>query len=196
MKRAILAIALLLLALAVAAGALVWSGLCDRVGKADVALVLGNTVNPDGTPSARLKARLDTALDCYRKGMFPLILVSGGTGKEGLPEGTAMKNYLVKNGVPAPAIVVDDQGVDTRASAKNTAALLSQRNLKSVFVITQYFHVPRSRLALRKQGVSDIYSAHPSFFEVRDIYSIFRELPAYVKYLVRPPQAEEGGGGR
>ena len=157
----------------------------DRLGNADVALVLGNQVNPDGSPSPRLIARLDEAADLFQEGYFPKIIVSGGTGKEGVPEGTAMKNYLVSEGVPHSAILVDDQGNDTQASAENTVATMKAGNMKSVLVITQYFHVPRSKLALSKLGVSEIYNSHPRFFEARDIYSIVRELPAYLKYLLR-----------
>ena len=40
-----------------------WSvGLHDEAGLADVVVVLGNTVHPDGSPSARLRARLDKAI--------------------------------------------------------------------------------------------------------------------------------------
>ena len=94
-KRKILLLALLSgLVFFTAAGLLVFAGMNDRIGNADVALVLGNKVNPDGSPSPRLKARLDTAAENFRNGFFPKIIVSGGTGIEGVPEGTAMKNYL------------------------------------------------------------------------------------------------------
>lgn len=180
-----------LLLFLVAAGVLVWSGMSDHLGRADVALVLGNKVNSDGTPSPRLKARLDTAVDLYQKGYFPRVIVSGGTGIEGVPEGTAMKNYLVSAGIPESVILVDDQGLDTQASAENTASILRAEGMKSVFVITQYFHIPRSKLALSKFGVSPIFNAHPSYFEARDIYSIARELPAYLKYLIKTPEAQQ-----
>lgn len=174
----------------VAVGLLVCSGMNDRLGKAHVALVLGNKVHPDGTPSPRLKARLDLAADLFRKGYFPKVIVSGGTGIEGVPEGTAMRDYLVSAGIPASAILVDDQGVDTQASAENTVSIMQAGKMKSVFVITQYFHIPRSRLALSKLGVSRIFNAHPDYFEARDIYSTVREIPAYLKYLVRSPEAK------
>ena len=163
----------------------------DHPGRADVALVLGNQVNPDGTPSPRLKARLDTAADCYKQGYFPRIIASGATGREGVPEGTAMKRYLVDQGIPEDAVLVDDEGVDTRASAENAAVILREKGWKSVFVITQYFHIPRTKLALRKQGVSDVYHAHPRYFEARDLYSIVREVPAYVKYLLIAKRKEQ-----
>jgi uncharacterized SAM-binding protein YcdF (DUF218 family) len=131
---------------------------------------------------------LDAAVVLFRKEHFQTILVSGATGKEGVPEGTAMKRYLVASGIPDSAVIVDDQGVDTYASAQNTAAMLQSRQWKSVFVITQFYHVPRSKLALSKFGISPIYHAHARYFEARDIYSIMREIPAYLSYLLRPAQ--------
>lgn len=184
-RKRVIILCALSLSFLMPAGLLVWRGMTDDVGKADVALVLGNQVNPDGTPSPRLKARLDTAIECYRQGYFPVILVSGATDREGVPEGTAMKRYLVASGIPESVVLVDDQGVDTQASANNTAALLKERGWTSVFVITQYFHVPRTKLALTKLGILPVHHAHPRFFEARDLYSIAREIPAYGKYLLR-----------
>lgn len=187
-RKRIIILGALALSFLMPAGLLVWRGMTDDVGKADVALVLGNQVNPDGSPSPRLKARLDTAVEWYRQGYFPMILVSGATGREGVPEGTAMKRYLVASGIPESVVLVDDQGVDTQASANNTAALLKERGWTGVFVVTQYFHVPRTKLALTKLGISPVHHAHPRFFEARDLYSIAREIPAYGKYLLRPKE--------
>ena len=49
-------------------GLLVLDGLCDHLGHADVALVLGSRVELDGSPSLRLRARLDRTLELYRAG--------------------------------------------------------------------------------------------------------------------------------
>lgn len=171
----------ILIALAV----LIFSGLKDQMGKADVALVLGNTVNTDGTPSPRLRARLDKTLELYREGYFPTIIVSGGVGVEGYDEAKVMDDYLVSHGVPADQIIIDSEGINTYASAKNTLQIIRESNKKSVFVISQYFHLPRARLALERFGVSPIYSAHANFFEVRDIYSSLREVVAYISYALR-----------
>lgn len=164
---------------------LISSGLKDQVGKADVALVLGNMVNTDGTPSPRLRARLDKTLELYRSGYFPTIIVSGGIGIEGYDEAQVMRDYLVSLGVSADHIVMDNKGINTSESAKNTLEIIRESNQKSVFVITQYFHVPRARLTLARLGISPIYSAHADFFEWRDIYSSLREVVGYISYALR-----------
>ncbi|MEZ5329741.1 MAG: YdcF family protein [Verrucomicrobiales bacterium] len=168
-----------------AAALLVADGLTDRVGQADVALVLGNKVEPDGTLSPRLAARLDRAAQMFTAGHFKWIIVSGGTGKEGYPEGDAMRDYLITHGIPANAILVDNFGNTTQASAENAVAIMQVRNWNSACVVTQYFHVPRSVLALQKLGVRKIFTAHAHYFEWRDIYSTLREVPAYVKYALQ-----------
>lgn len=171
-------------ALAICAGLIVVDGLMDEVRPSDVAVVLGSKVNPDGTPSPRLEARLGRALSLYQDGSTPLILVSGGTGVEGVPEGTAMKRRLISQGVPEAAVIVDDQGVDTRATAQNTAAIMRSRDLHSAIVVSQYFHIPRTKLAFAQEGIRDVGSAHPDYFEARDLYSIAREIPGYASYLL------------
>jgi vancomycin permeability regulator SanA len=85
--------------------ALVLAGLNDKLAPADVIVVPGNTIMPDGTPSPRLQARLDVALKQFQERRAPRILVSGATGKEGFDEAASMARYLVKHGVPASAII-------------------------------------------------------------------------------------------
>jgi len=65
---------------------LVVAGCSDKQAAADLIVVPGNTVAPDGQPSPRLQARLDVALALYRAHRAPLIFVSGGLGKEGFDE--------------------------------------------------------------------------------------------------------------
>jgi vancomycin permeability regulator SanA len=164
---------------------LVWAGLHDQLGKADLALVLGSKVETDGAPSPRLKARLDRTLELYRAGYFPDIIVSGGIGKEGFNEAAVMFGYLVRNGVPPAHVIVDSEGYTTFANAQNTRRIARERKAASVLVVTQYFHVPRSCLALRRCGFTTVFSAHAYRFEARDLYSVPRELLGYVSYLLR-----------
>jgi len=163
---------------------LVVAGCSDKQAAADLIVVPGNTVAPDGQPSPRLQARLDVALALYRAHRAPLIFVSGGLGKEGFDEAVVMAGYLAANGVPAAAIVTDSQGVDTRATARNAAGFMRARGLQAAIVATQYFHVPRTRLALERAGVRVAGQSHARHVELRDLYSIPREVFGYVCYFL------------
>jgi vancomycin permeability regulator SanA len=178
-----------------AAAAIALAGLSDRLVPADAIVILGNTVMPDGQPSARLRARLDCALAAYRQKLAPWVIVSGGVGKEGHDEAVVMARYLVEHGVPAAAVLVDSAGNDTAASAANIARIASEKKLKSVLVASQYFHVPRARLALSRAGVAVAGTVHANYVEARDLYSLAREVIAFGAYFVglKAPAAQPTG---
>lgn len=169
--------------------ALTVDGLTDTLAKSDAGIVLGSKVNPDGTLSPRLKARLDRAVTLYRDGFLTFVIVSGATGKEGHDEAFAMKDYLVQHGIHQEKIIVDSQGYNTFASARNIHKIKSKYKIKNVIIITQYFHITRSRIAFQKCGFSDLRTAHAHFFELRDLYAIAREIPAIALYLTKTSQS-------
>jgi vancomycin permeability regulator SanA len=161
---------------------LVLAGLVDQVGQADIGLVLGSKVERDGKPSARLQARLEKTVELYRAGYFPEVIASGGLGKEGYDEAVLMRDYLVAHGIPTERVNVDSAGITTYASAQVAGEIARKRNLKSVLVVSRCFHLPRSRLALKRVGIPTVYSAHARLFEARDIYSAPRECAGYLRY--------------
>ena len=181
----LIAFAIAVSAFVVATLALALSGLRDDTAHADVALVLGSKVELDGTPSPRLRARLERTAELFRAGLFPMIIGSGGIGKEGFDEAAVMRDWLVMHGVPAERIILDSHGDTTFASAQNTARIAAGRKFASVFVVSQYFHIARSRLALSRCGITTVSSAHARYFELRDVYSSARETVGYVSYLLR-----------
>ena len=154
-------------------------GLGDNNAKADIAVILGNKVNTDGTLSERLEERLKCGLKLYKDKRVNKILVSGGLGKEGFYEGTKMKEYLIKNGVPDTLIIVDNKGDNTIATIDNTLKLKDSLNFKNLIVVSQYFHVTRTKMLFRKRNFKEVNSVSPNYFEFRDIYSLFREFFAY-----------------
>lgn len=166
----------------IAAIAVIVPGLNDTVIKCDVAIVLGSKVELSGKPSDRLAARLDAAIPLFKNGFVRHIIVSGGTGVEGFSEAAVMRQYLEKRGIPTTAIIEDSMGVTTWATAKNSAKIMDQLNAKNAIVVSQYFHIVRAKLALEANGVTVNGSVHAQFFEARDIYSIFREIPGILSY--------------
>jgi len=188
-RRKVLTPLLAIASLALIAGYLpvITAGLHDNLHAADLAVVPGSKVNPDGRPSLMLQARLDHAIDLYRHNYFKLVLVSGGRSREGYDEADVMRDYLITHGVPRDVILEDHDGYTTWMTAKNTAHLMAGRHLKSVLVISQYFHMARCRLAFEKFGVAPVYTSHATFWSIRDLYSVPREAVGYVAYALRKP---------
>lgn len=161
-------------------------GCSDEDGPADLAVVLGNHVAADGTVSGRLVRRLDRALALYQQGKVPTIIVSGGRDPGSPFEAEAMKRYLVERGVPADAVVEDRGGENTYLTARFTAEYMQQHGLRSVIAVSQYYHISRSKLALRRFGVAEVRGAHAVMvIEPREPWSLLRELAGYYTYLLR-----------
>ena len=138
--------------------------------------------------TARLAARLDRAAQLYSNEACTYIIVSGATGVEGHDEAVVMKSYLVESGIPAKQIIVDSDGWNTWQSAVNAKRIAEELGMKkpSIVAVSQYFHLPRCRLLLKQAGFQDITSSYARYFELRDVYSTAREIPAYAKYLIFP----------
>jgi len=160
-------------------------GVTDSAKKSDVIIVLGNQVMDDGTPSDRLAARLNAAYSAYKRDLAPYIIVSGGIGESGFDEAEVMGEYLVAKGIPETRIIYDSKGINTKATARNSAKIMEDKGWEKAIVATQFYHVPRTRLAHKRAGIKQVSTIHPSFFERRDLYSLFREVPAYTKYWIK-----------
>lgn len=151
----------------------------DSGQNADLAVILGNKVNQDGTLSKRLEKRLESGINLYENHRIKKILVSGGLGKEGFYEGDKMKEFLVEKGIPDSLIIVDNHGDNTRATVINTLKLKPQLKFNSLIIVSQYFHVTRTKKLFKDQGFENVSSVSPNYFEFRDFYLIVREFPAY-----------------
>ncbi len=158
-------------------------GLSDDGKSVDVALILGSKVNVDGTLSVRLEKRLECGLKLYKNGRVKKIIVSGGLGKEGFYEGDKMQEYLLNKGVAEADIIVDNYGFNTNASVENAMKIKDSLNFRDIIVVSQYFHLTRTKMLFRKNDFDNVSSVSPKYFELRDIYSMFREFLAFYSEL-------------
>jgi uncharacterized SAM-binding protein YcdF (DUF218 family) len=161
---------------------LVLDGLHDFVRPADAILVLGSKVKSGGEVSNALKGRLDQGYALYRMGLSKRIIVSGGLGKEGYSEAKVMSDYLERCGVPPDHIIRDENGRNTWQSALN----FKRMNFRSVILVSSYWHLTRAKLAFRRLGIAEVYASHARMWpQLRDLYSIPREVVAFYYYLAR-----------
>lgn len=161
-----------------------YEGLHNYKGKADIAIVLGSTVYKDSSLSPVLQGRVDKALQLYREGRAGMIFASGGKGEYGVPEGTAMKRYLVKNKVPPEKIIIDNEGDNTFRTAVNFISLNETHRYSSAFIVTSFYHITRSKYIFRKLGYKNVYGESSDSFFWKDGYGLFRDFLAYYKYVL------------
>ncbi len=161
-----------------------YDGLHNDTGKADVAVVLGNTVYADSSLSRWLKGRMDKALELYREGRVPEIMVSGGKGEYGVNEGDGMKRYLLQHQVPPAAIIVDNNGINTWFTVRDFMAIKGSLHFRSAIVVTSYYHITRTKYSFRKLGFYNVkgVASYARFWQ--DGYGIVREFFAFYKYVL------------
>src|SRR4051812_7469778 len=125
----------------------------DEARPADIILVLG-AAEYRGKPSPVLRARLDHALALYKKGLAPRILTTGGAGGDPVyTEGGVGQSYLVSQGVPSEAIVVEREGESTVYSTAAAAEIMRRMGLKSCIVVSDGYHIYRVKKMLEHLGV-------------------------------------------
>lgn len=156
-------------------------GATDYRAPADVAVVLGAKVNPDGTPSGSLADRTRTACDLYRAGLVRTIVLSGGH-TPGLPVGEpeAMAALCRAEGVPADALVLDPTGVDSAATMHTAADLARRHGWRRILVVSHDYHLARLRLLAAREGLEvRTVPAHETCTAGWKATAFPRELAAY-----------------
>src|SRR4051812_3044329 len=118
---------------------------------ADVVLVLGTTVAPDGRPEDRLAGRLTTAAELVTTGRARVVLVSGDGGGDSGDETAAMTSYLTGAlGVDPARVVADPSGLDTYDSCIRARDVYGVRR---ALVVTQAYHLSRAVALCRALGI-------------------------------------------
>ena len=123
------------------------------VPQAPVVLVLGAQVQPDGTPSPFLAARLDLARRLYEAGTARAVLVSGDHREWAYDEPGAMRRWLVERGVPERKVVQDHAGFDTYDSCVRARKVFG---VTRMIVVTQSFHIERAVALCRQAGIDAV----------------------------------------
>ena len=117
------------------------------------AIVLLGAAQYNGAPSPVLRARLDETLAAYRDGASKWIVVTGGKMPgDQFTEAESSRDYLVAHGIPKDHILMENVGHDTWDSLQGAAVLLRAHHFKSVLLVSDGFHLFRSKLMMRELG--------------------------------------------
>ncbi|MBN9102563.1 MAG: YdcF family protein [Pseudonocardia sp.] len=119
----------------------------------DAVVVLG-AAQYDGQPSSIFAARLRHAQQLYDDGMAPRIVTTGG-GRPGdaYTEAEAGRRYLIRQGVPAGAVVAVPVGSDTLLSLQAVADRARQDRWGRALLVSDPWHSLRARQMARDSGL-------------------------------------------
>lgn len=121
---------------------------------ADAALVLGAAVLGDA-PSPVLVERLRHAQDLFDSGDVKAIVVTGGRSPEDeLSEAEASRDWLLAQGVPADAILLENASRTTIENLVLAKPVLAEHDLASVLIVSDPLHMRRAMLIAERAGIS------------------------------------------
>jgi SanA protein len=120
------------------------------VPHAQVAIVPGALVQPNGKMSAMLADRVRQADALWKAGKVDRILVSGDHHTWAYDEPDTMRKALVADGVPGRVIFEDHAGFDTWATMVRARSIFG---VTDAIVVTQGFHMPRALYLADAAGI-------------------------------------------
>ena len=118
-----------------------------------VAIVFGAEVKKDGTPSAVLRDRVQTAVELYKNGKVEKLLMSGDNRFVDYNEPESMRQYAISLGVPDEAIILDYAGRRTYDTCYRAKEIFQ---VDSAILVTQGFHLPRALFLCNAFGVEAV----------------------------------------
>jgi uncharacterized SAM-binding protein YcdF (DUF218 family) len=155
----------------------------DNAQPADAIAVFG-AAEYSGHPSPVFHARLDHAVELYRKHIAPLVItLGGGSDKDsGNTEGGVGRDYLLANGIPFGNIIAETRSIDTEQQVHRLAAIAKENNLHHIVVVSDGTHLFRIRQLCEDAGL-DVYTSprpvigHISNYDLAMRY--FHEIISY-----------------
>jgi uncharacterized SAM-binding protein YcdF (DUF218 family) len=129
----------------------------NQVAPADAIAVLG-AAEWDGRPSPVYRARLDHALDLYRRGIAPLIITVGGPGGDQYTEGSVGAHYLISMGVPEKDVIAETHSRDTEQSIERIAIIARANRLRRLVIVSDPTHMFRVHALCAADGLDVLTS--------------------------------------
>jgi uncharacterized SAM-binding protein YcdF (DUF218 family) len=136
----------------------------DKLETYDAGIVLSGMMTYDMNLKKyqfmRSADRLLQAIQLYKKGKIRKIVFTGGSGSltySYIKEGMLIKNFLLRIGIPASDIYIENESNNTRENAIFTRPLLDKNFPHGKFLlITSAFHMRRSLGCFKKAGITAI----------------------------------------
>jgi uncharacterized SAM-binding protein YcdF (DUF218 family) len=155
----------------------------DNAQPADAIAVFG-AAEYAGHPSPVLHARLDHAVDLYRKQIAPLVItLGGGTDKDsGNTEGGVGRDYLLANGIPFGSIIAETRSTDTEQQVHRLAAIAHENNLRHIVVVSDATHLFRIRELCKDAGLDVYTSPRPAVGHISNYDLAMRYFHEIVSY--------------
>lgn len=135
-------------------------GPVEEVPAAEAIVILGGGISPPTIRNAmpdlgEAADRVWYGATLYRAGKAPLVVLTGGSDPEVslMSEAEAMLVLLRDLGVPDSVIVLEDASRNTLQNAQLTAAILKERGISHILLVTSALHMSRALARFEAEGL-------------------------------------------
>lgn len=123
--------------------------IADQPVKADVIVVLAGGIGESGVPGEEYQEKVKHGVELYRQSYAGRLLFSSGVGYV-FKEAQVMKALAVSLGVPAEAIILEEQGGGNYASLAHARTIMQAHGWSSMLLVTSRYNTARSRLVVKR----------------------------------------------
>lgn len=164
----------------------------DEQQPAGAIVVLG-AAQFNGTPGGVFEARLQHAVELYKQGVAPYLVVTGGKlPGDRTTEGATARQWAIDHGVPARAILGEYEGRSTLESLEAVAGIFRDKGIRSAVFVSDRTHMLRVLRMATDLGIVSFGSptrTSPTDLETaRRTQAMVHEIGGLLAYYV--------GGGR
>ncbi len=133
----------------------------EEVPQAEVIVVLGGGTEAADSPRPTVEVnsagdRVLYAAHLYRQGAAPHLLLTGGEidwqSGGGSSPADQMAAILIEIGIPQEALWLETESQNTYENALNSRAILEEKGINRILLVTSAMHLPRAVAVFEKQG--------------------------------------------
>jgi uncharacterized SAM-binding protein YcdF (DUF218 family) len=131
----------------------------------DAIIVLGSPADSDGNPTPEQLARVTEGVNEYKRGTAARLILTGGAARNQFVEARVMARTAEAQGIPASAIFVEPQAMDTIQNACYSVRIMNAHGWRSAEVVSTAYHLPRARLIFNNLPISlgpILWATHPA----------------------------------
>ncbi|MDR3751651.1 MAG: YdcF family protein [Terracidiphilus sp.] len=188
-------------AIALVLGLLAWAVIARQLASSsntqltrfDALIVLGSPADSDGNPTPKQLARVLEAVNEYKRGVAPRLILTGGAVRNRFVEASVMQRTAQAQGVPESAIFVEPEARDTIQNACFADRIMKAHNWHSAEVVSSAVHLPRASLIFGRLPLLWRTHAAMPLEPPSAVYAVagsLKETLSTVRYLVWSRQIE------
>lgn len=157
----------------------------DEARPADAIIVLG-AAEYAGRPSPVFRARLDHAYELFDRKLAPVVIISGGSGKDPtFTEGGVGRDYLITRGIGDQHLIAETQGDNTAESAERVGVIMRANGWTSCVAVSDAYHLFRIKKMMARQGIRAYVSPRPqekALTKTARLLTVMREALSYMMW--------------